>query len=102
MSSINPQIDAAATGDRSRAEQFDQKPGILPMDEWVKRDGEAVVMKDLFNRAEDNLRRARTVAMWAEFGHFQEERAKCLHDARNLIALILSLEPADQPEGGES
>lgn len=101
MSSISARIDAAVVGDKRRAAEFDDA-GRLPMDEWLERDSEHAVLKSLFDRAESNLLRARIVVRWAPFGQFDEERRKCLHDARNLIALILSVnEVAPAKEGSE-
>jgi hypothetical protein len=86
MSSINPQITAATAGDRERAHEFNR----------IRRLGPKETPGALLGRASVNLGRARLE--WARSLTVRDLTLvrRDLHDARNLIALALSVMPEEQ------
>jgi hypothetical protein len=86
MSSINPQITAATAGDRRRAAEFNR----------IRTMGPQETPGALLGRASVNLGRARLE--WARSLTVRDLTLvrRDLHDARNLIALALSVMPEEQ------
>lgn len=82
MSSINPQITAATKGDRLRAAEFNKTRSPAGPDCTIYR---------LLNRADDNLFGARQHLACSAVNLEPARVCRDLHDARNLIALALSL-----------
>jgi hypothetical protein len=91
VGSIEHELDLALVLAKRRAAQFDNR-GVLPMTEWLARDGWRVCQRDLLTRAVKNLERARDAL--CEEGDF--DPADVL-DCLNLVALSVTLPRESQP-----
>ena len=91
MASIEHELDLALVLAKRRAAQFDNR-GVVPVTQWLARDGWLTCQRDLLTRAVKNLERARDEL--AEEGTFDPGDVL---DCLNLVALSVTLPRESQP-----